>query len=226
MSLDVQLARRLFFHMAIADFFRAIRGGCHMGAFTLSVCAIDAMAYLRNPLPGAGTATNFKQWVQHWLVPLNKECKPEVLYAVRCGLVHTYGLSDAMRKCGMTGVRYAHNEPAFHWKQQAPGYYVLSLDRLVAEVSLAAFGFFDDLGSLCQGDPAFERELKARLSSLNLITRTEILQRDGQPPTVKVEVEAPARYSGMDSALSVFDEEFPPDVNTVAGEIQRIYSTR
>lgn len=226
MSLDVQLARRLFFHMAIADFFRAIRGGCHMGAFTLSVCAIDAMAYLRNALPDDGTRANFKHWVRRWLVPLNKECNPDVLYAVRCGLVHTYGLSDAMRECGMTGIRYAHNQPTLHWKQQAPGYYVLSLDRHVAEVTVAAFGFFDDLGSVCQSDTAFESELKGRLSSLNLITRTEIRQRDGQPPAVKVEIQAPPRYAGMDSALAVFDEESPPDVSTVASEIQRIYSTR
>lgn len=91
MATDFSIIERYLFSTAIADIYRAIRGGCLMGAFTLSMCAIDAMAYLRDALPSSNPGPNFKTWVADWMVPLNKDCRPAVTWALRCGLVHTYG---------------------------------------------------------------------------------------------------------------------------------------
>lgn len=226
MAIDLQVAKRLFFHMAIADFFRAIRGKCYMGAFTLSVCAIDAMAYLAKALPDEGIGASFKHSVERWLVPLNNKCVPDVLWAVRCGFVHTYGFSEAMANCGIQAVRYAHNAPKLHWEQHAPDFYILSLDRHIAEVTVAAFRFFDDLASICQNDPRFESELNDRLQSLNLIRRIEITRQAGGRPSVKMTVEAPPMFAGMHRALACLDEDAPPDVATIETEIQEIYATQ
>ena len=106
MDTNFSMVKRCFFDTAIADIFRAIRGGSLMGAFTQSMCAIDAMAYLRNALPEKGSRLNFVKWAEDWIVPLNNNCRPDVLYALRCGLVHTYGYANAMKKCGMQGFYY------------------------------------------------------------------------------------------------------------------------
>lgn len=225
MTVDLQLAERLFFHMAIADFFRAIRGRSHMGAFTLSLCAIDAMAYLRDALPDEGSGENFREWVRSWILPLNADCVPDVLWALRCGLVHTYGFSDAMRKCGIQAVRYAHNEPKLHWKQQAPNFYVLSLDCHVAEVTIAAFRFFDDLASICAKERTLQSAVDIRVQQLNLIRRVEAKSNEGGRAVVKATIEAPPRFADMDPALACLDENAHPDVATITREIQGIYQS-
>lgn len=225
MAIDLQVAKRLFFHMAVTDFFRAIRGGCYMGAFTLSVCAIDAMAYLRNALPKKGTGANFRHWVDRWIVPLNSECVPDVLWAVRCGLVHNYGYSDAMNACGVLGVRYAHNDPNHHWEQEALNIYTLSLDCHIGEVTIAAFRFFDKLASVCANDATLEKEVMRRAETLNLVRRIEIRSDEKGTREVRMRIEAPPQFRDMDGALACLDEDARPEMITITREIQEIYGS-
>ena len=224
MTIDLQIRKRLFFDMAIADILRAIRGRSLMGAFTLSMCAIDIMAYLRDVLPGEGTKQNFVKWVDDYMVPLNAACRSDVLYALRCGLVHTYGFADAMEKCGLDAFAFVHSQPRHHWTQPTPNGYVVNLEDHVAEVTVAAFRFFDDLSSSAAKDPVLAQAVDGRMNRLvSFLYLYESPVVDSRRPTIPVLVTPPAKaFKEMDPALVTLDERVP-DVVRLADDIRTIY---
>ncbi len=224
MATDVSSVKYRFFDMAIADIIRAIRGRSLMGAFTLSMCAIDAMAYIRNPLPKERSRENFKKWVEDWIVPLNGNCRPDVLYALRCGLVHTYGYADAMRKCGVQGFTYVHNQPQDHWHQPVPNSYLLNLESHVAEVTVGAFKFFDDLALLCAQDSALDQEVGGRAGTLNLIHKYEVERPGAGRLLVRHQVVTKRVYADMEPALAPFDKGGRDLLPAMESSIRRIYS--
>lgn len=223
MATDVSGVKYRFFDMAIADIIRAIRGRSLMGAFTLSMCAIDAMGYLRNALPSDKPGPNFRRWVEDWMVPLNSDCRPDVLYALRCGLVHTYGYANAMRKCGMRGFSYAHDRPADHWAETPPHYYTLNLDSHVAEVTVAAFKFFDDLALLCAQDSTLDKDVGGRAGTLNLIHKFEAEYQAPGRLLVRHQVVTKRVYADMEPALAPLDNDGKDLLPAMESSIRRIY---
>jgi len=224
MATDVPGVKYRFFDMAIADIIRAIRGRSLMGAFTLSMCAIDAMAYIRKPLPKKGPGENFKKWVEDWIVPLNGNCRPDVLYALRCGLVHTYGYAKAMRKCGLHAFTYVHNQPQDHWDQPAANSCVLNLESHVAEVTVAAFNFFDDVALLCAQDSTLDEEVGGRAGMLTVI---HMLEAENQGPgrlLIRHQVVTKRIYADMEPALAPLDNDGKDLLPEMESSIRRIYS--
>jgi len=224
MATDVSSVKYRFFDMAIADIIRAIRGRSLLGAFTLSMCAIDAMAYIRKPLPKKESGENFKKWVEGWMVPLNGNCRPDVLYALRCGLVHTYGYGDAMRKCGVHAFNYVHNRPQDHWDQRVANSYVLNLESHVAEVTVAAFTFFDDLALLCAQDSTLDEEVGGRARTLNLIHKYEAEYQGPGRLLVKHQVVTKREYAAMEPALAPLDKAGVDLLPAIESSIRHIYS--
>lgn len=226
MDTNFSMVKHCFFDTAIADIFRAIRGGSLMGAFTQSMCAIDAMAYLRNALPGKGSRLNFMKWTEDWIVPLNNNCRPDVLYALRCGLVHTYGYADAMRKCGIQGFSYVHNQSNLHWLQSQPNTYSVNLDSHIAEVTVAAFTFFDNLSSICTKDAVWANDVATRIQNLIYVQGYFQFRVDSTGRTIILPViRTQSRFANMDAALAPLDEQTQPQVAVIASEIQKMYST-
>lgn len=225
-STHLSIVKHCFFDMAVADIVRAIRGRSLMGAFTLSMCAIDAMAYLRNALPNRGTRLNFIKWAEDWIVPVNEDCRADVLYALRCGLVHTSGYAGAMQACGLQGFRYVNNKPSEHWTQPQPNTYVVNLDTHVAEVIVAAFAFFDELSSMCAVDPGVAQDVQgrtAKLASVQLHYQSPV--GDSRRPEFFIPVILPQKsYAEMDPVLAPLDEDAELQVAAIQAEIQRIYS--
>ena len=224
MATDVPGVKYRFFDMAIADIIRAIRGRSLMGAFTLSMCAVDAMAYLHNALPSNGSGDYFKRWVQDWMVALNQSCRPDVLYALRCGLVHTYGYSNAMRRCGLRGFWYVHDKPTAHWVETEPGYHTLNLESHVAEVTVAAFNFFDDLALLCAQDSTLDEEVGGRAGTLNLIHKYEAEYQGPGRLLVRHQIVTKRIYADMEPALAPLDNDGKDLLPEMESSIRRIYS--
>lgn len=224
MITDLSVVKRCFFDTSIADIYRAIRGNSLIGAFTQSMCAIDAMAYLYDALPGKGNRANFERWVRDWIVPLNSNCRPDVLYALRCGLVHTYGYADAMKRCGVKGISYTHNDPKLHWTQGEPNVYILNLDSHVAEVTVAASAFFNRLQLTCSADSARARSVIDRVQKLLYVQR-QIRVQTGPTGQVSILTVIPIndRFAKMDAALASLDNQSPPQVNTIVSDIRKIY---
>ena len=224
MDTDLKEVKLRFFGMAIADILRSMRGRSLMGAFTLTMCAIDALAYLRGALPSKRNRENFENWVTDWMVPLNSRCRPDVLYALRCGLVHTYGYAEAMQRCGLVGFEYVHDRPAEHWDQPMRGYWRLNLDSLVAELCVAAFRFFDGVSRQAEQDPAFAEALKGRAQRLLTVQVSQIVPLE--PPGRQAILRSQPvfyRFGEMDSALAPLDQVNEPSVAEIGAQIRSIY---
>lgn len=223
MDIDIfDVIKYSFFDMSIADIFRAIRGGSLLGAFTQSMCSIDAMAYLYNALPDNTNRENYEEWVKVFIVPLNKDCDPQILYAIRCGLVHTYGYSERMKKVRMRGVQYTHNNPKLHWNQKEPGVYILNLESLIAEVTIAASKFFQKLKSIYLSDPNRAKVIIRRVQLLNYLhIRIYRIQKGKLEYTTGYRMKK--RFADMDEALASLDRKRIPKVKTIEKAIQKIY---
>jgi len=209
----IPFVKYCFFATSIKDIYRVIRGGVLLGAFTLSVCSIDAMAFLYGALPGKGTKANFKKWVEDWMKPLNPECRPDVLYGVRCGLVHTYGYGEALEDCGVERIIFTHNNPKLHWDHQSqPNTFQLNLESHIAEATVAAFDFFKKLYTICANDRAFENELIMRANQLTYV----------QSVTSAVSKE-PFSFEKIDRALKSLDYPKEPRVEIMAQAIREIF---
>ena len=197
-----------FFGVVIRDIYRAIRGGALIGAFAQSMCTIDALAHLYNTVSGKrNTGKNFTRWVEDWLVPLNNRCKPDVTYAIRCGLVHTSGYSDALKKCGIDKIVYTHDKPDQHWTQPELDTYVLNLDSHVAELTVGAYNFLDRLNGLYDTD----KELVERVNNLTYVTSI-----------ASAATRAKHSFAELDSAFSSLDQG-QPQVGPIEEAIRKMY---
>lgn len=167
------------FHLGIVEIFRAIQGhGCRFGAFTLGMCAIDAMAFLAfannenfekdTEEPGRqGFVTWVKENMPNYNCTVGKYPKSEVLHRLRCGLVHAMGYpAEREKKKGtpkkkkgtpidIKAWRYTHDEPDAHWStfNNQEGY-VLNLDSFLAELTIGGYVFFKRLEEKEQQDPS------------------------------------------------------------------------
>lgn len=146
-----------FFHTGIADIYRAIQGpektGCRFSAFTLSMCSIDAMTFLKYGESAGGD--EFKDWVEEYMPNYEKDQKikehliekSRILWALRSEMVHAHGFSKARDGKFYKG-NYKDNDPDSHWKIEETGNDVLcplNLESHLAEVTLGAYQFFKRL---------------------------------------------------------------------------------
>ncbi len=221
---DFSLLKYHFFNTSITDILRAIRGKSLLGAFTLSMCSIDAMAYLYNDLPNEEIGENFINWVKKWLVPINSDCNPDVLYALRCGLVHTYGFAKAMERCGLEGFYYVHNQPNKHWKQPHANVFVLNLDSHIAELTIAAYSYFDKLREICKFGTERAKTIIERVQRLiYLQSGIAVKQNEKGQMQIFALIRIPQRYAEMNSVLKTLDLRRQPHVGEIRKAIQEIY---
>ena len=183
---DIGYHKRNFFNTAIADIFRAIDGGAHIGSVTLTLCLIDHLAWLEfghtTDLKG-----HFSKWVQKRLSPhyiFYKEYGEE-LFSVRCGLVHTYGPSKEMMNQKFDGYQLHFEYSGMHLQQVNNGILKLCLYSLLTDVVFAAHLFFEELNN--KNHPDIANRLQKQL----FILKTE----------------PPVSYKEMHRALSVFDNK-------------------
>lgn len=154
------LLRHAFFGATIGDILRACRGGAHVGAFTLSMCAISAFGELewcnqnQNFINADGTINASKKerpyekdyfvlWLQRWLNGgrSNDQYDADSTYAIRCALVHSYGWSRALSNASLDGYLLCRREPQKHCHWESNGgrpVYWLNLENLIADVIIAA----------------------------------------------------------------------------------------
>ena len=158
------------------------------------------------------------------MVPLNGNCRPDVLYALRCGLVHTYGYGREMRKCGLHGFTYVHDQPQDHWNQAVANTCVLNLESHVAEVTVAAFEFFDDLAFLCAQDSTLDEEVGGRAGTLTLIHKYDVERPGPGRLLVRHQVVTKRIYANMEPALAPFDKGAKDLLPAMESSIRRIYS--
>lgn len=204
-NLLVEAYKRNYFDSAIADVYRAIRGGSLMGGFTLLFCIIDSLAIIEN-----GDKNNaYNNWINKWLLPHNifYSEKDKYLYAARCSLIHTYGVSNSQAKHKL-GIRFSHREIGMHLQFinrepenliSFPNYYggflIINLPDLLAEVTVGANYFFDWLKE-CE---TIESKIIKRLCNLLQVH----FSTDSTIEEINSMIKKP--YFSMDKALAILD---------------------
>ncbi|KYC46414.1 MAG: hypothetical protein AMQ22_02146 [Candidatus Methanofastidiosum methylothiophilum] len=90
---------------------REILNGCavelYMSSLIMTLCCID---YMGIPLSGNTKNTNvqFKQFLEQYMSEVNSNYQnktiQEIIYAIRCSLVHSFGEADALQKINITPI--------------------------------------------------------------------------------------------------------------------------
>jgi hypothetical protein len=221
--LSVEAHKRNYFDSAIADVYRAIKGGCLLSSFTLLFCIIDALSIIE--YEKKKKESPFNSWINHWLLPLNiyYTGREKFLYAARCSLVHTYGVSDS-QKSQRISIQFSHTAMGSHLvvlnrgpeeSIKSPDFYpgdiTLNLPELLAEVTLAAFLFFDNLKT--------EDENSSRILRMKNLMKVHF---PVNPPQEQLEIISKKNYSTMDRCLSIFDQPQAPTKDELLLEILQL----
>jgi hypothetical protein len=209
-----------FFDMSIGNIYRAIQGRAYLGAFTLTMASIDAMAYLeyatdKNDRNGRTGGNEFKQWAKDNLTQKD-ETKAEILWGCRCGLMHALGFpSDATRDGIITNYSYTHDHPERHWERQGDGHYRLNLESLAAEVTVEAYKVFTKREQQEKDDPEKVQQFVKNGSRMVFAS--------GETPKRFADLQCLDRIAR--NALAYLDslDQENPCVETLIEEIRNIY---
>jgi hypothetical protein len=198
-SYELAMLKKRFFDTAIGDVLRSLDGGALIGATLQSLCILDHLGFLRT---GRGNTQDFEAIVGDYLVKQNVGYEAKWLWAVRNGLAHAHGRSEATRTGKQSrGVCFIHLQPKLHLTDDG-SIRRMNVDTLVADVITTAWMVFDDFKKSPEKPLEVFREL--------LIV--------GQP-----DVSADKPYGDMHRTLSRLDTD-PPDLGGLSAEIVRTLS--
>lgn len=137
---EIKFAKMKIFNYVIGDILKSIKGGALMGAFIQCFCLIDYLSAIAKLANNESNNENYKKFIEKYL----KEYDSEKLYAIRCGLIHTYGQSERMKSAKLDGYFFQHKNPENHRKYENNIYW-LNLSNFVFDLIKATFIFFRDL---------------------------------------------------------------------------------
>jgi len=109
---QINIAKMKIFTYVIGDILKSISGGALMGAFIQSFCLIDYLSAIARLTNNDAIGDNYEKFVECYF----KDYDQKKLYAIRCGLVHTYGQSRSMESADLDGYTFQHKNPANHRK--------------------------------------------------------------------------------------------------------------
>jgi len=143
----IELSRRKIFTYVVGDIFRTLRGGALMGTFVQSFCLLDYLSAIGNFAGNEKNNENYKEFIGKYL----SSYSPDKLYAIRCGLIHTYGQSKRMLEAKLSGYSFQHKNPENHLKYENNVYW-LNLSNFLFDIIKSAFIFFKDLEKINEND--------------------------------------------------------------------------
>jgi len=179
------LIKRNFFNGPIADIYRALDGNSVVGAFSLTFCLIDQLAWLEY----GNQHSRYPDWIKKRLLPNNifYTNKEKELYRVRCGIIHTYGPN--------TGETVDYDlmacAPGSHLQRINNNSLKICLYSLLTETVYAAHLIFEEFGPLIPVEPL-------------LRLKQQLRRRD-----------TPQLYRDMHPALGIFDKYDSIELNHV-----------
>lgn len=150
MNLDQKIMeiRINLFGRSVADIYRAIDGNSLMGAHILIFCLIDYVSYIRE----GEQQYAYNRFVDDYLSKnQNSNYNGKELYAIRCALVHTYGLSNAMSAADLNGYLFGHKVPQNHLVKQDKIIF-LNLSNFLFDTVKSTWQCFEDLLRIDEND--------------------------------------------------------------------------
>ena len=133
----IRIAKMKIFNYVIGDILKTIKGGALMGAFVQSFCLIDYLSAIARLANNDAIGDNYEKFVESYLPDYDQK----KLYAIRCGLVHTYGQSRRMEEADLKGYKFQHKNPENHRKYEDKIYW-LNLSNFVFDVIKVTHLFF------------------------------------------------------------------------------------
>ena len=190
---EIKINKMKIFSYVVDNILRTIRGRAYLGAFIQSFCFIDYLATIGRFAKNDKIGDNYIEFVKKYL----DKYAPKKLYAIRCALIHTFGMAKAMTSANLNGYRFTHKNPENHLKLDR-GVYFLNLSNFVFDIIKACYIFFSDLENKNEMDL---REYNNR--ARNLIS---VFGPSG--------VSIISNYGGIDSALTCVKVQVysPPQV--------------
>jgi len=183
----IKQTKMKLFGYAIGDIIRATRGNSLMGSFVQCFCFVGYIAEIARIIkPGemAGDKICYKNFIEKYL----SQYDSGKVYAIRCGLVHTYGYANSMNEAKITGYSFQHKNPENHRRYENNVYH-LNLSNFIFDIIKATYDFFKELESKSEEDLFdYIQRIKATLT-VNTETGPRISMN----------------YAGVDSILSVMD---------------------
>jgi|SRR3989304_7857347 len=134
---QINIAKMKIFTYVIGDILKSISGGALMGAFIQSFCLIDYLSAIARLTNNDAIGDNYEKFVECYF----KDYDQKKLYAIRCGLVHTYGQSRSMESADLDGYTFQHKNPANHRKYDKRIYW-LNLSNFIFDVIIATHNLF------------------------------------------------------------------------------------
>jgi len=197
----IEAYKRHYFSSAIADVYRAIRGECFDGSFTLLFCIIDSLSWIQ-----FGRKKNsFNEWIERWLQPYNIRygARAEYLYAARCSWIHAYGVSERQENLKIS-ISFRLNKYGSHI-DQINNVFFINLPDLLVDVSFGAYDFF----TWVKNERYDDKEVLQRIAKLSKPFLTQSVFNRKQFLLL-----ADYPYKKMDKCLSIFDkpEKLPDDI--------------
>lgn len=210
--------KRNFFNLVIADILRAIRGGSLTGAFILTLCSIDYLAWIqsgkspRKKGRAKDIGKKYKDWISQNLRPVNPNYTEDIsdnMWAIRNSLLHTYGPNDS-------DVDFVLNYKAsiIHLKKYGNTLH-LNLPDFVAEVIVGSSIYWDALIEFLAGmsDKNIE-ELQKKIEHYEKIV-AQLRIMNAIPPQT---------YQEMDLALAPLDAAGPLALESIRHELLQIHT--
>ena len=143
----IELAKIKIFSYVVGDIIKTIRGGALMGAFVQCFCLIDYLAAIGREANNDKISDNYEKFIENHL----NYYDPKKLYAVRCGLIHTYGPSNSMKDADLDGYAFQHKNPRIHNKYYERIYY-LNLSNFLFDIIKTTYDFFNKIEKVPERD--------------------------------------------------------------------------
>ncbi len=217
----ITLNKLKIFNYVVGDIFRSITGGALTGTFIQCFCLIDylsEMIKLNEDESGEKIdkkSNNYKKFLKKYFKTYNSE----YLYSIRCCLVHTYGVGDALEKAKLGGYQLQHKNPENHKViERREGHenpkYWLNLSDFFFDVVKVTHNFFNEF----VGKPEEELvTIAKRVTGTISVTKFDDVTR--KP------ILSSLNYGNVHSALSAMDLK-PINWGVVRNEIYRLCLTK
>jgi hypothetical protein len=129
-----------------------------------------------------------------------------------------------MNRIGMQGFSLTHNHPEQHWNQPRANIFTLNLDSLVAEVTVAAYNFFDQLQKNSNGVSQNQSMIERAQKLIYVQSYMPIVDFLNGRINLERVVHTQDRFAKMDIALAPLDNAEQIQVRAVQNKIQEIFA--
>jgi hypothetical protein len=255
-KLDASIIRRSFFNTSIADIYRAIDGGSLVGAYTLLLCSLDALANIASseadegadacgtcgqkrtdkvsicsecdkPRAASDAGKVFRTWCEKWLKEEAGQKNCRPQFLYELRCALVHAHGAGKNMTRVFGYQLQHDMPSNHWKP-------MHIPKKLAELDLQP-GYILNLESLLAeyvfAAWKFFQAMEATWAEQQAVIRQRLLSLVGlfamdEKNRVVLLGQPPATFAQMHAALGVLDKPDEISIGMIQHQIHEIFQQR